>query len=248
MSCVLVHLPISVWSERARWVLDYHRVPHRRVEHLPMLFELPLRVATRDLRTPITVPILFDEGLVLRDSLSIARHVDRIGHNAPLFDEASLAAVLAWNDVADRLAAAGRARAMDRLIASPEALAEQVPAPLSALGGAMRPVARLGAEFVASKHRTRAMTRAESEAQMVSALEALASAIERGAPLVGERFGYADVACATSLDFVLPRSSAPMGPATREAFTESTLATRYAKVLAWRDEVYERHRGGPPSR
>lgn len=247
MTRVLVHYPTSIWSERARWVLDYHRVPHKRLEHVPMLFELPLRVAMRDLRTPITVPIFFDEGLVLRDSLAIARHVDRIGHNAPLFPDEVLSTILAWNDLADRLADAGRSRAMERMLESPAALSEQVPSALAPLGAALRPLAKLGAQYVVQKHHTRSLSRAESEAQMVSALDGLSEAIARRPELAGDHFSYADIACATALGFVRPPASASAGPATREAFTEPGLAERYAPVLAWRDTVFDRYRGAPPT-
>jgi len=247
MARVLVHFPASIWSERARWVLDYHRVPHRRLEHVPMLFELPLRVATRDLQRPITVPIFFDDGLVLRDSLAIARHVDKIGHNAPLFPDEVLSTILAWNDLAERLADAGRSRAMDRLLESPAALAELVPSPLAPLGSALRPLAKLGAQYVVQKHHTRAHSRAEREAQMVSALDGLSEAIARRPELAGDHFSYADIACATSLGFVRPHAGASVGPATREVYTEPGLAERYAPVLAWRDTIVERYRGAPPA-
>ena len=57
-------------------------------------------------------------------------------------------------------------------------------------------------------------------------------------------FSYADIAMAGALHYVAP-VGAPfleLGPATRQSLHDAALAERFAKLLSWRDGLYERHR------
>ncbi|MFO0553212.1 MAG: glutathione S-transferase family protein [Polyangiaceae bacterium] len=239
---VLIHLSVSPWSEKARWALDHHGVAYRAIEHVPMVFEPALRLAARDVRTKVTVPMLIDGRMVFRDSLAIARHADVVGRGAPLFPADALPEILEWDARAESVMRAGRARAMERLLASDEALMESTPPPLRALGGAARAAARMGANFIVGKHHTRGGSPAEHEAAMVRGLELLAQATSRGDYLVGDRFTFADLAMACALGFVEPHARAHMGPATRAAFSEPRLAAAFPALLAWRDRIVDRHR------
>jgi len=61
---------------------------------------------------------------------------------------------------------------------------------------------------------------------------------------VFDGFSYADVICASVLQFVAPVSDrfVPLEPATRRSFTHPELAREFADLLAWRDALYEAHR------
>jgi glutathione S-transferase len=239
---ILVHLSYSPWSEKARWALDHHHVQHRRVEHLPLVLEPLLRVASRDLREKQTVPRLFVGRDVLRDSLEIARFADRVGRGDALLPSDLEQEILAWVDRSEALLASGRARLMDRMLASQEALREALPRPFRAIGPAVG-VARAAAAFVRDKHVRGAESPAAHEARMVEELDRLRAAIRGGAPLLG-RFTFADVAVASSLGVIALRPETPLGPAQRAVWAEPELAAAYADLLAWRDAIYDRHRRG----
>src|SRR5258706_291036 len=105
----LVMLPVSPWSERARWVLDHHALPYRTMIHVPFLGELRLRRLVGERGRPATVPVLLDGNERLTQSWDIARHADRIGAGAKLFPPGRDDDVRRWNTLADQSAAAGRA-------------------------------------------------------------------------------------------------------------------------------------------
>jgi glutathione S-transferase len=77
----------------------------------------------------------------------------------------------------------------------------------------------------------------------VEELEALEVAVSRGPHLLGE-FSYADIAMAGALHYVAPVADRYMklGQATRHSLHDAALAERFASLLAWRDDLYERHR------
>lgn len=232
----------SPWSEKARWALDHHGVPYRGIVHMPMLFEPVLRIMARDLRTKPTVPMLFDAGRVYRDSLQIARFAEETGKGSPLFPSAQEREILTWNDASDRLLNAARGRLMERLLLNKDALVEAIPPPLSKLGPALAPVAKLGASFIVSKYATRGVPPAASEAAISSVLEQASNALSRGEYLVGDSFTFADIAIASALGMIAPHARQPLGPASREVWCEPALAAAFPKLVEWRDHMIERHR------
>src|ERR687890_700223 len=70
---VLWHLEPSHYNEKARWGLDYKRVPHVRRAVTPGLQEL----TARRLRAGRTVPILEMNGRAIGDSTRIIEEVER---------------------------------------------------------------------------------------------------------------------------------------------------------------------------
>ena len=55
---------------------------------------------------------------------------------------------------------------------------------------------------------------------------------------------FADVAIAASLQALVPRARAPFGPGTRAVWENPALAREYEDLVAWRDDVYAKHRPG----
>jgi glutathione S-transferase len=242
MARILVHIPQSPFSEKARWALDHHAVRVVALEHLPLVYEPLLRLATRAPGRKVTVPILFDGAQVFADSLEIAQHAENVGTGAPLFPAAAAAAVFHWERVAERLMLAGRARVMERLIVNPVALTETLPSALHPLSAVLGSSAKLGAAFVMSKYATRAGTGPEHEAVMAGVLEQIENAVSTADHLVDGTFTFADLAIASSLGFVTPARGAPFSAEAREAWTEPRLVAAFPRALAWRDRIYERYR------
>lgn len=242
MVATLVHIPESAWSEKARWALEHHEVPTKSLVHVPMIYEPLLRVMGRDLLRKPTVPMLVDGSLVARDSLEIARYAEERGKGSALFPRDVEADVLAWNDAAERLMQAARARLMERLLASDDALMEALPPPLAKLGRSALPLARMGASFIVSKHDTRKASQAETEAAISSVLEQVEARLAEHEYLAGDRFTFADVAMACAIGMIAPHPRQPLGPASRVVWSEPALGACFPAAIAYRDRVVERHR------
>jgi glutathione S-transferase len=71
-----------------------------------------------------------------------------------------------------------------------------------------------------------------------------------GREYVHDRFSYADVLCASSLQFLMPVSErfVSLEPATRRSFSHPDLAKEFRDLLEWRDALYEKHRSIAPSK
>lgn len=240
----LLALSYSPWSEKARWALDHHRIAYRERAYVPMLGELPLRLRVGKLRGKITVPILFDGDQVLFDSYAIAQHADRVGSGSKLFRGDAPDPVAPWNAKSEEALAAGRERVVARIGADPEAKRESLESVVpSILVGPSMPVAALATRFLARKHGAPGRTLEASDRALSEILRELRAALGGKPYLLGD-FSYADVAMAVVLQMVTPVSDAylRLRPATRRCWTNEPLATEFADLLAWRDDLYARHR------
>lgn len=247
-TATLVVESFSPWCERARWAMDHHRVPYELAFHTPLVGEPGLRYRSRRWRGRVSVPLLAQGGLRLMDSVGIARHAERIGRGAALFPAAHDHGIQCWIAHADRLMCAGRARVLasgaDGLKASRE-VAPKIPL----LPGRMQDAALLLAgRYLAGKYRAQA----SADDWMASALDAI-GALQEGLTtgrtyLVGDRLTFADVAMASALQFVRPVADThmPIGPHTRALWTWLELEDAARPGLAWRDDIYARHRSPGP--
>jgi len=194
-------------------------------------------------RGPITVPVFFDGSLVLRESLDIARHAERLGGGEPLFPEGRDADVVHWNGLADVISRAGRALLMPRLARNDRALAESmpgaIPTPLRRLA---TPVALSAVRYISRKHDVREEAAEQDRATIRVALRTLRERLERDEHVLGA-WSYADVALASALQVVRPCDRlAQLGEATTSAWTDETLAREHEDLLAWRDRIVARHK------
>jgi glutathione S-transferase len=211
MTALLVCLPFSPWSLRARWALDHHGIAYKKMTHLPMVGEPLLRGlnafygrSPSKLFAKASVPMLIDRGKLFSDSLTIAEHAEETGSGSKLLPEAHKAEILGWVDAADQLLGAGRGRLMDRLIASDAALSEMLPPPLRPLGGVGIATARISSRYVKQKYLDPDRTAAQLEAAMDAVLERVEKRLETSPYLTGA-FSFADVAVAGALDMIDPR-------------------------------------------
>lgn len=237
----LLGLPYSPWSEKARWALEARAVPYTRKLYQPLLGELGLRKKLGKWRGTVSVPVLTTgDGTVISDSAEIARWADQRGDGPRLFPEAHAQAIAAAIELSDRGMAAGRALSLIRLLEDPQGIDELVPRKLRTLPGA-KGITRYGVRRTLRKYR--------GERDPVTARAALASVLDelRGV-LAGKRtvldtFTFADIAATQILCFVEPPAfGLKLGEGTRRSFIDDELRARYADLVTWRDEVYERHR------
>jgi glutathione S-transferase len=252
----LIALPMSPWSERARWALDHHRLDYELVLHVPLLGERRLRRLVAPMKEVgptkerATVPVLVLPGAVLTQSWDIVQHADRHGHSTLLLPDDHLQEIRRYTDLADRTMQAGRALVTRALLASGEALDETLPPSVpAALRPWLRPVTRFGARWFARKYDLRLDEEAEQMGAVRGALIALRGALAGGSSYLLGSFTYADIVMAVLLQSVVPvvQPHIPLGPATRRVWTSPVLAAEFADLVAWRDQLYRRHRRAAPA-
>lgn len=241
-----VALPLSPWSEKARWALDHHDVAYVEKAYTPMLGAPALRWKLRRLRGRVTVPVLFDPtGAVWLDSFEIARYAESTGGGEPLFRRGQEQAIARWNRLSDEAMDAARALVTSRLVEDPaaqhEALAGVVP---RGLAGVLKPTASLALRFLQRKYRMREADEATHRARLHAILVELRAALGGRRFLVGDALSYCDIAMASALLGVEPGDSVHLqfGPATRRSSTDLELAGEFTDLLGWRDQIYAEHR------
>ncbi|AGP33335.1 glutathione S-transferase [Sorangium cellulosum] len=249
----LLGLVFSPWTEKARWALDVRGVPYTFRHYQPLVGEPALRVKLRRLTGRVSVPVLTaDDGRVLADSADIARWADGRGAGPTLFPAEHEAEIARLIDLSERALAAGRARALSRMLADDEALAEMAPPPIRRAYAPL--AARLGGLGVRRTLRKYGGHEDGAEAHlrtMVAALDELRATLARSAPpgpsvdaprtLLG-RFTFADIAMSQALVNVAPPAALKLGAASRRSFSDPELRDRYADLVAWRDELYRAFR------
>lgn len=241
----LISLHVSPWSERAKWALDHHRIAYETIQHAPFLGERRLRSVVGAGKQRVTVPILLAGDQVLHESWDIALYADRVGEGTKLIPADREAEVRKWNDQADKMMTAGRARVIAALLASPEALDEGLPPEIpSFIRPLLRPVTRYGTKWFARKYALRLDEAAAHDAMLRSSLEALRAVVSVSSPYLLGEFSYADIVMAACLQGIAPVADRyiRLGPATREVWTRADVAAEFADLIAWRDLLYERHR------
>lgn len=238
----LVGLSYSPWTHRARWALDHHGIKYKFQHYLPVVGEPMLRLRTRRFSGKVSVPVLLTPHGALTDSLDIVRHADSIGSGSKLHDGHE-AAITKWSAIAESALDAARGLVLRAVENSPRAQEESVTLPMpNALKG---PTAKFGTWMLTRKWQAR-LPDDEAEARIVSALEQLRTALDgpvtRKEYLDGE-FSLADMLMAGVVQTVQPARDKyiPLAPATREAWTRSTLAARFGDLVGWRDQLLEKH-------
>jgi glutathione S-transferase len=235
-------MSFSPYSEKARWALDHHRVAYEWHEHVPMIGERSLRKRAGGDGGKVSVPLAIDGDTVLRDSLSIAKHAERAGKGARLF--ANDAAVATWVARSDEALGAARVLLLARTLADREALRDSLPSWVPRpLRGLATPLAARATRFLARKYGADGVDHEAATAKLREGLAAMRRVVERRDTIL-DGFSYADIAMAVVLQMVSPVDDAyiQLGPARRRAWTEPTLASEFADLVAWRDAVYAKRR------
>lgn len=236
----LVALNVSPWSERAKWALDHHGLAYNLVEHMPVVGERRLRRLVGPGKPRATVPVLLAGLEVISESWDIALYADREGNGSKLVPSEHEAAIRDWCALADAASNACRELVVAATLASGPALDDQAPFAPAWLRPALRPVGRLATRAFARKYALRLDDGEAQTSAVRAALERLRGGLAASRYLLGS-FSYADIATAGLLQAVVPLDDRylKIGPATRAVWTNRTLSTEFANLVAWRDRLYE---------
>ncbi len=237
---ILYGISYSPWSLRAAWVLRHHQIDYTYREYVPMLSTPLLRLIVRDFSGRLTLPILLDRDVVLRDSVEIAKYADDRGAGTTMFGDAE-DVVEAWTATANQICEAGRVITTDAVLSDRAAAREALPGFIPrVVRGLATPIVNVGAWNLARKYAFVDLDAAHD--QMRAALERVANRLVTSDTL-GEQFGWPDVAVCAALQFVEPAADwARLGPATRACWTRAELSQEFADVLAWRDRTLQSRR------
>ena len=242
---VLWHFPISHYNEKARWALDWKRIPHvRKVlgpDYLPRAWWATGRG---------TLPILWLDGKAIGDSTRIIEALERRSPVPPLYprDEAARRRALALEDFFDEeLGHALRAAIVGPLLANdPDAaiavLTLGMPARASRTARAIFPAFRA---FYRLRHHINADTVAAGRGKMVAALDRIAAERQPSGYLVGDAFSVADLTAAALFAplVVPPELQYRLPEPLPSVLVEHQRALADHPAYRWVADMYRRHRG-----
>jgi glutathione S-transferase len=242
---LLWQVAFSHFNEKARWALDFKRVPHRRRTVAPGVHVL----RSKRLGGEGTLPILDIGGRRITDSKEIVAELERTHPEAPLYpaDEAERRRALEFErSLAEEFGPGIRRALFHELLpetrVAARTLFQDLPAPSRVFHCALMPVTRipvrraLGAD-AAGAESGRRETRA--------ALDRIESELRPSGYLVGEQFSIADLTAAALLapvvgppefNYAFPDPWPPGWDAFRSEL-------RGRKGWAWTEEMFARHRG-----
>jgi glutathione S-transferase len=245
---LLWHIWLSHYSEKARWALDYKRVPHRR-RAIPGGFHIPVAMALT--RGEIyTFPVLVLDDEVIGDSSAIIGALERRFPEPPLYPEDPVERRRAldledWFD--EELGPPVRLLAWHELVKDPERLTRMMdqflPPQARGTDAARAAAARFATVFTDLRYGVKSDESAErSRERVLAGLDRLETELDGNDYLAGDRFSVADLtAAALFYPLVLPPEGPDIGdaPDALERFREP-LANRPG--FQWVLETYRRHR------
>jgi glutathione S-transferase len=243
---LLWHLPISHFSEKVRWALDWKRIAHRRRVMPPGLHPFGGLLLTGGRQ--FTMPVLAADGRRIGDSTAIIEWLEERVPSRPLYpaDPVSRARALELEDWFDEnLGPAARQWGFNALLTEPEAVrafaVKQTEwAPFAIPTGAFVPFARA---FLAVRYSTADQAGVEeARRKVLAALDRLEAELDGRDYLVGDRFSVADLtAAALFYPLVLP-SEGPWQPLRTAAFLELQDSVRDRPAFRWVEETFRRYR------
>jgi glutathione S-transferase len=248
MTATLHGLSYSPWTERARWALDHHRVPYVWRPHRLYLEERSLRRRARvQPGQRATVPLFVVGDTIVRDSIEIVRHADRVGGGPRLVhDERELAELV---EIFEPGLRAMRGRVTAGTLESPacirEHASEVVP---SFMAGLLTPVVVRAARFIGDKYDALLERDGRNLDAIGATLRAARARIDTSRVPDARTLRIEHILLATFLQGIRP-VNAPhirLGPASREVWTCTPLLEEARELLTWRDAVYTSARSLPP--
>jgi glutathione S-transferase len=229
---ILWHLEMSHFNEKARWALDYKRIPHERRSVFP---------GTQMLRAPLlrggtsTVPVIDLDGKRIGDSSRIIEELERRWPDPPLYpdDPDERRKALEIEDFFDEHCAHEIRRALfDELLREPELMAEAAGTDSRRGAGVLRPLFPLVNRAVRSKYTITPEATAEARRTVEAAMDRLEAELGPSGYLVGDSFSVADLTAAAILSVIVMPPEFPYHQIGPERLPEG--------LKRWREELSER--------
>jgi glutathione S-transferase len=242
---VLWHIPLSHFSEKVRWTLDYKRIAHRRHVLGPDYLFRAWRATGRG-----KLPILFLDGRAIGDSTHIIAALEDRYPEPRLYpaDPAARQRALALEDDFDeQLGPAVRAAIVTPLFRHDPDVALRVLTtgmPDEAYRR-LRPLLRIFPAFYRWRHKIGDAALEADRATVRAALDRIEREREGRTYLVGDAFTVADLTAAALLSPALqpPEIQYPLRVALPPYLEEYRAAVLQHPALQWVAEIYRLHRG-----
>jgi glutathione S-transferase len=245
---LLWHLPISHFSEKVRWALDWKQVPHRRRVMPPGMH--PVGGAWLTGGRHVTLPVLEIDGRRVCDSTAIIAVLEERFPGRALYpaDPAERERALQLEDWFDEhVGPYARRWAFNALLTEPEAVrafalkqTEWAPVPIPP-----QVFAPMAKGFLNARYSTGSRAGAEAARQkLMEGLDRLEAELAAGDGefLVGGRFSIADLtAAALFYPLVLPPEG-PWQPVRTAAFDAVQDTVRDRPAFHWVEDTFRRHR------
>jgi glutathione S-transferase len=250
----LWQIEVSHYSEKARWALDYKRVPHGRRSPLPGIHMAVARKLSGGATK--TLPILQLDGRAITDSSAIIAALEERRPEPPLYpaDPEQRRRALELEEYFDEeLGPHIRLLAWHDLIGEPELMAEvaalSAPGPLAGAKGLVGAYARAFTSLRFGANDDAAALVAKQ--RVIAALDRLDAelAASDGDYLVGDSFSVADL---TAASIFYPLVGPDEGPLPRRlsppAFQDFRAGLSDRPGFLWVEEMFRRHRRPAPAR
>jgi len=241
----LWHIPLSHFSEKVRWALDWKGLAHRRRVLGPDYLIKAWRATGRG-----TLPILFLDGRAIGDSTHIIAALEERHPEPPLYpaDTAARQRALALEDELDeKLGPALRASLVTPLFRQdPDVALRMLTTGMpDAAYRRLSRLVRIFPAFYRFRHRIRDASLDADRATVEASLDRIEAERRGRAYLVGDAFTVADLTAAALLSPLLqpPEIQYPLRvelPAYLKDYRASILEHPAAK---WAAEIYRLHRG-----
>ncbi len=254
MSAVLWQIPISHYSEKARWALELKGVEHERRSPTPPA-HIPIALWLTRGAQP-TLPVLVIDGATIGDSSAIIAALERRFPEPALYpaDPAERERALAIEEFFDtELGPYARTLVFHELRRDPDGFADLsktlLPAPLRESGLARSLGGRVGRVYTQLRFRVAGDdAAAEARARIAAALDRLEAELEAGdgTYMAGGGFSVADLSAAALLAPIVQPPQGPEVPVTPPpAFEEFRATISGRRGYRWVEETFARHRGDP---
>jgi glutathione S-transferase len=251
---LLWHLPLSPYSEKVRWTLDYKRVPHTRRAAVPGL-HIPLALALTGGRA-WTLPVMAIDGHNIDDSTAIIaaleqRHPDpdeRGGRGLYPADPAERRRALELEDWFDeQLGPAVRRFSLHAMRGDREQFDELASRQLPrALRRHRRFAGAYGRAYSGARFQTVSEGRSDAARETIlAAFDRLESELGAGDYLVAGRFTVADLTAASMFSLVVLPPEGPLDIVPPPAIVELRQSLADRRGYRWVLEVFARHRRSP---
>jgi glutathione S-transferase len=245
---VLWHIPISHYSEKARWALDHKRMPHRR-RGLPGGAHMLAALALTRGQT-VTFPVLVVNGDGIGDSTAIIAELERRQPEPPLYpeDPVERRRALDLEEYFDEeLGAPIRLVAWHEMTRDPERLVELaarfLPPGVRDDPRAAAVAGRYAAAFTSARYGSKdSDAAARARERVVAALDRLEAELEGREYLAGDAFSVADL---TAASLFYPLALPPEGPQLGEppqGFQRFRAPLVERSGVQWVADIYRRHR------